>query len=86
LSKTEKIRARLLDYTRPPEDDWAVEADDDKQAREDVIYILEENKRLREALEFYSNPGDYKAPYTAGLGKLYFDCGDTALEALKEEK
>lgn len=43
------------------------------------------NKRIREleaALEFYSNPGDYKLPFV--LGKLYFDCGAVARVALKE--
>ena len=44
---------------------------------------LEENQRVAiEALEFYANPSDYKTPYTAGLGKLYFDCGTIAEQAL----
>jgi hypothetical protein len=39
-------------------------------------------EQVKKALEFYSNPGDYKAPYTGGMGKLYYDCGVKATEAL----
>jgi len=39
-------------------------------------------KEVVGALEFYKNPSDYVAPYTSGLGKLYFDCGSKASEAL----
>jgi hypothetical protein len=39
-------------------------------------------KALKEALEFYACPSDYVSPYTGGLGKLYFDCGEKAKSAL----
>lgn len=42
------------------------------------------NAKLVEALSFYANPGDYKAPFTGGQGKLYFDCGQTACNAMAE--
>ncbi len=41
-----------------------------------------ERDRLRDALRFYSNPSDYVAPYTGGMGKLWGDCGETARAAL----
>lgn len=37
---------------------------------------------LAQALEFYSDPADYKAPFTGGMGALYFDCGAKARDAL----
>lgn len=37
---------------------------------------------LRAALKFYADPEDYKAPFTGGGGKLYFDCGKTARDTL----
>lgn len=37
---------------------------------------------LIRALEFYSDPADYKAPFTGGMGALYFDCGAKAREAI----
>lgn len=37
--------------------------------------------KIREALEFYGHVPDCKAPYTGGMGKLYFDCGEKAKEA-----
>lgn len=39
---------------------------------------------LEAALEFYANPGDYKAPLTGGMGKLWSDCGSVARVALGE--
>ena len=44
------------------------------------------HQRLVEALGFYANPGDYKAPFTGGLGKLWHDCGDTARAAIESAK
>lgn len=40
-------------------------------------------KTLREALEFYADVEDYKAPFTGGMGKLWQDCGGVARAALK---
>ncbi len=37
---------------------------------------------LIRALEFYSDPAHYKAPFTGGMGALYFDCGAKAREAI----
>jgi hypothetical protein len=34
------------------------------------------------ALKFYADSGDYVAPFTGGLGKLYFDCGEEAKKAI----
>ncbi len=39
-------------------------------------------KVLEDALHFYANPGDYKAPFTGGMGILYYDCGEVARAAL----
>jgi len=52
----------------------------------DIIreYIAERKAKLVEALRFYAVISDYKAPYTGGMGKLYFDCGLTARNALTE--
>ena len=44
--------------------------------------MKEKLQKIKEGLEFYSSPSDYKAPFTGGLGKLYYDCGVTAKEAL----
>lgn len=41
-----------------------------------------EVKRLREALEFYADTSKYPAPFTGGLGELYYDCGQIARSAL----
>ncbi len=41
-------------------------------------------RQLEAALEFYADPGDYKAPFTGGLGKLWLDCGTIARVALNE--
>ena len=35
-------------------------------------------RQLEAALEFYADPGDYKAPLTGGMGKLWSDCGTIA--------
>ena len=51
------------------------------------LYIAElqdQNTKLVEALKFYANPSDYKAPFTGGLGKLYYDCGGQAQAILQE--
>ncbi len=51
------------------------------------LRALEANRQmLVEALKFYADPGDYKAPFTGGLGKLYFDCGENARTALEQAK
>ena len=50
------------------------------------LRLQAENVRLREALEFYSNPRDYVAPFTGGLGKLYYDCGAKAQAALQHNE
>lgn len=42
-----------------------------------------ECERLRTALQFYGDIEDYKSPLTGGMGKLYFDCGQTARTALQ---
>lgn len=50
--------------------------------------IMEQERRIKvleDALQFYASPGDYKAPYTGGMGKLYFDCGTTARAALGDK-
>lgn len=42
-----------------------------------------------EALRFYADTSKYVAPYTGGLGELYFDCGQkakTALTVIQGEK
>jgi hypothetical protein len=44
-----------------------------------------ESERLKVALAFYADASDYKAPFTGGMGKLYFDCGQTARAALNPE-
>lgn len=53
--------------------------------RETEQNMRERVKALEEGLRFYADPGDYKAPFTGGLGKLYFDCG-LAARALLEQK
>lgn len=37
---------------------------------------------LVEALQFYGDAGKYHAPFTGGLGDLYFDSGEKARDAL----
>lgn len=44
------------------------------------------NADLLEALAFYADPGDYKAPFTGGLGSLYFDCGGKARAAIAKAR
>ena len=41
-------------------------------------------RQLEVALEFYADPGDYKAPFTGGMGRLWKDCGTIARVALGE--
>ena len=47
---------------------------------------MERIKVMEAALVFYSSPGDYAAPRTGHTygdeNKLYFDCGETARNAL----
>lgn len=51
----------------------------------DEIERLRGRVRVLEcALRFYANPGDYKAPFTGGMGALYFDCGSIARAALEK--
>jgi hypothetical protein len=45
--------------------------------------LLDKLKLAEDALRFYANVSDYKSPFTGGLGKLYYDCGTTAREALE---
>lgn len=47
-----------------------------------ITALEEENKRLREALEFYADVSKYPSPKTGGMGDLYFDCGQIARAAL----
>lgn len=44
--------------------------------------MKEKLSKIRDALEFYGHIPDYKAPYTGGMGKLYFDCGEKAKETV----
>jgi hypothetical protein len=46
------------------------------------VVTVENIKKAIENLGFYGNISDYKAPYTGGLGKLYFDCGEKARDGL----
>ena len=41
-------------------------------------------RQLEAALEFYADPGDYQAPFTGGMGKLWSDGGTIARVALGE--
>ncbi len=50
-----------------------------------IAELEAENKRMREALEFYAVVDDYKAPFTGGMGKLWSDCGAVARAALAKE-
>jgi len=50
-----------------------------------ILALLDRVKALEKGLSFYADPGDYKAPFTGGMGKLYFDCGQAA-RALLENK
>jgi len=46
---------------------------------------MNKDERIRQmetALEFYADPGDYKAPFTGGMGRLWSDCGNVARVAL----
>lgn len=63
---------------------WIMEENILTAADKIIKELSERETKLVEALKFYANPGDYKAPYTAGLGKLYYDCGVVAATALKE--
>lgn len=55
-------------------------------AVEDFNRMKARAEKAEAALRFYSDPSDYKAPMTAGGGKLYFDCGKTAREALAQQE
>lgn len=46
------------------------------------LELKAQRDELVAALAFYANPGDYKDPFTGGRGKLYFDCGEMAREAI----
>lgn len=35
-----------------------------------------------EALRFYADMSKYPAPFTGGMGELYFDCGEKAKQTL----
>ena len=59
---------------------FVMNAKDEKIAEE-----LNNLQQYREALEFYANPSDYHTPLTGGLGKLFYDCGEIARNALKLE-
>lgn len=53
---------------------------------EKVWFLESENKRLREALEFYANEEDYEDNITTTYGytcAIAFDEGETARKALK---
>lgn len=39
-------------------------------------------EQAEKALRFYADVSKYPVPKTGGLGELYFDCGETAKEAL----
>lgn len=41
--------------------------------------------KLRAALKWYADPSKYKAPFTGGMGELYFDCGKRARTALEDK-
>lgn len=54
-----------------------------------IVHRVNNWDKLVEALEFYADVSDYKAPFTGGMGKLWEDCGHVAKQALvlaKEEK
>ncbi len=60
-----------------------------EMAVNEINLLMDEKQKLQQkiedmakALEFYSSPSDYVAPYTGGLGKLYYDCGTVAKDAL----
>lgn len=49
----------------------------------EIQRLTDEKAAALEALSFYADPSDYKAPLTGGMGVLYFDCGKIAREAIK---
>ena len=51
-----------------------------------IVEASDEIERLRDALQFYADLSKYPAPFTGGLGELYFDCGAIARAALEECK
>jgi hypothetical protein len=42
-------------------------------------------EKLMKALQFYADISKYPAPYTGGNGALFFDCGQVAADAIKNE-
>ena len=54
--------------------------------RKKLVEAADEIERLRDALQFYADLSKYPAPFTGGLGELYFDCGTIARAALEESK
>lgn len=80
------MRSAVQTYPQMSEDEpggYCTQAD---QLMDEVANELERlervNAELVEALRFYADVADYKAPFTGGLGKLWHDCGETARAAL----
>jgi hypothetical protein len=44
--------------------------------------VTDEIVKLRKALEFYADVSKYPAPFTGGMGALWYDCGNVARDAL----
>lgn len=75
-------RASELADAITPSKDNVPELGDLLDAAAELRRLDRVNAELVEAMRFYANPGDYKAPFTGGLGKLWHDCGETARAAL----
>ncbi len=91
VKKLEALKSETPDYDEPRKWNEAVSACM-TVARKHIAHpspaTITVLKQAAEALEYYANPSDYKAPNTGGMGKLFFDCGNeakSALSAITEE-
>lgn len=74
---------RHLKAERDGYNNQAFMADLDRQVANDALVRLSaDNTRLTIALEFYADISKYPAPFTGGMGDLWYDCGQIARAAL----
>lgn len=81
-----KQDAKFIAHARQDVPALVAEVERLQQFEQKAIYTIEENKRLREALNFYADESNHTEPRGKNIfGDIFYDKGKTARQALEEK-
>lgn len=77
--------ANFIAHARQDVPELIAEVERLQRFEQKAIYAIEENRKLREALEFYADEDNYNIPYTRQFSDVHNEGGNIARKALGGE-